>query len=193
MSKKNGLKKLNKINLCDSIKAILNIKKIFSYLSNAKKLKLIIYSRKYQNKLRLDIENYKLESWKYKIGKKDELGKEFKLNTEILLYEGRYKNGKRNGKGKEYNDKGNLIFKGIFIDGKKLNGYLKEYYDNGNIKYKGEIIKGIKNGKGKEYFDNNKVKDINDINNYIFNYEYNKLTNFNSKISSLRNKNRLNI
>ena len=145
------------------MRAILNIKNILSYLTIIKKLKLIIYNKQLQNKLGMDIELYKKTSGRYKIGGKDGLGKEYILNTEILLYEGRYKNGIKNGFGKEYNNKGNLIFKGIFLDGKKWNGYLKEYYDNGDIKYEGEIIEGIKNGKGKKYLKNNKI--IND-NNY---------------------------
>ena len=105
------------IKLYPSIKAILNIKNILSHLPIIKKLKLIIYNKQLQNKLGIDIDLYKKTSGRYKIGKKDGLGKEYILNTEILLYEGRYKNGIRNGYGKEYNNKGNLIFKGIFLDG----------------------------------------------------------------------------
>ena len=157
MAESNELKKLKEINLYQSIKSFFNIKKIFLCLSNIKKLQLIIYNKKYQDKLGIDIESYKKQSGRYKIGNKNGLGKEFKLNTDILLYEGRYENGKRNGKGKEYNEKGNLIFKGIFLEGKKWNGYLKEYYDSGDIKYEGEILEGIKNGKGKEYFDNTTI------------------------------------
>ena len=145
------------ISLYPSIKSFLTIKKIFTYLSNVTKLKLVIYNKLLQSKLGIDIELYKKQSGKYIIDKKDGLGKEYILNTEILLYEGRYKNRKRNGYGKEYNNKGNLIFKGLFLDGKKRNGYLKEYYDNGNIKYKGDIMEGKKNGKGKEYFDERKL------------------------------------
>ena len=107
------------IKLYPSVKSILNIKNILSHLPLIKKLKLIIYNKQLKNKLGIDIDLYKKTSGRYKIGKKDGLGKEYILNTEILLYEGRYKNGKRNGYGKEYNDKGNLIFKGIFLNGKK--------------------------------------------------------------------------
>ncbi len=131
MAESNELKKLKEINLYQSIKSFFNIKKIFLCLSNIKKLQLIIYNKKYQDKLGIDIESYKKQSGRYKIGNKNGLGKEFKLYTDILLYEGRYKNGKRNGYGKEYNDNGDLIFKGIFLEGKEWNGYLKEYYDNG--------------------------------------------------------------
>ena len=91
---------------------------------------MIIYNKIFQNKLGINIENYKKQSGKYKIGKKDGLGKAYILNTEILLYEGRYKNKIKNRYGKEYNNKGNLIFKGLFLDGKKLNGFLREYYKN---------------------------------------------------------------
>ena len=97
--------KSQQIYLCKSIKSFLNVKNIFSHLTALKKLKLLIYNRYIQNRLGIDIELYKLYSGKYKIGKKDGLGKEFKLYTDILLYEGRYKNGKRNGKGKEYNER----------------------------------------------------------------------------------------
>ncbi len=106
-------------NLLQSVRAIFNIKIILSHLTIIKKLKMIYYNKQLQNKLGIDIDLYKKTSGRYKIGKKDGLGKEYILNTEILLYEGRYKNGKRNGYGKEYNNKGNLIFNGIFLDGKK--------------------------------------------------------------------------
>ena len=158
MAETNTLKSLkenisHQTNLDKSVKSIYIITNILSHLTIIKKLKLIIYNKQLQEKLRIDIELYKTKSGIYKIGKKNGLGKEFILNTEILLYEGRYRDGKRNGFGKEYNDKNSLIFKGIFLNGKKWNGYLREYYDNGDIKYVGEIVEGIKNGKGKEYFD----------------------------------------
>ena len=158
----------HQITLNNSVKSIYKIKNILSHLTLIKKLKLIIYNKQLQDKLGIDIELYKKTSGKYKIGEKNGLGKEYILNTEILLYEGRYKDGKRNGFGKEYNDKGSLIFKGLFLNGKKWNGYLKEYYDNGDIKYEGEIVEGIKNGKGKKYFDECLMLEI----------EYNRLKNY---------------
>ena len=96
-------------NLDKSVKSIYIIKNILSHLTIIKKLKLVIYNKQLQEKLGIDIEFYKTKSGKYKIGKKNGLGKEFILNTEILLYEGRYRDGKRNGFGKEYNDKNSLI------------------------------------------------------------------------------------
>ena len=145
-----------KKNLCEAVKSLYNIQKILSHLTINKKLDLIIYNKQFQNKIGINIEHYK-KSGRYRIGKKDELGKEYLINKEILIYEGRLKNGIRNAFGKEYNDKGNLIFKGIFLKGKKWNGYLKEYYKNGYLKFEGEIITGIKNGKAKLYFNSDDI------------------------------------
>ena len=86
------------------IKSFYILKEIFSFLNIKRKLDIIIYNKNLQNKLGIDIEDYKNISGIYKIGEKNGKGSEYMLNTNILIYEGEYINGKRNGKGKEYND-----------------------------------------------------------------------------------------
>ena len=72
-----------RINICNSVKSIYIVKNILSHLTIIKELKLIIYNKLIQEKLEINIAYYKLKSGRYKIGKKNGLGKEFKLNTEI--------------------------------------------------------------------------------------------------------------
>ena len=85
-----------------SIKAILNLKQLFSFLDTKKKLYMIINSKYYKKTLGIDLEAYKKQSGKYKIGSRNGFGKEFSLETNKLIFEGEYINNKRNGKGKEY-------------------------------------------------------------------------------------------
>jgi len=160
------------INLKD-IKSLYNIKRIFSFLYEKQKLKIILHNKELQKICSIGIENYKKISGKYKIGERNGYGKEYIAN--ILIFEGEYKNGIRNGKGKEYDNNGkyyyngNLIFEGEYSNGKRWNGngyningnkefeikhgegYIKEYYKNGKLKYEGEYKNGEINGKGKEY------------------------------------------
>ena len=107
------------IKIIEDIKSSYIIKEVFSFLSKKQKLNMIIYNKRLQNILGVDIEDYKKISGKYKIGEKNGIGKEYILNTNILIFEGEYLNGKRNGKGKEYNNNGDLIFKGNYINGKR--------------------------------------------------------------------------
>ena len=86
---------------------------------------MIIYNKQLQNIVGVIIEDYKKISGKYKIIEKNGSGKEYKLDTNRLIFEGKYLNGKKNGKG-------------------------KEYYD-GKLKFEGEYLNGERNGKGKEY------------------------------------------
>ena len=156
------------------------IKEIFSYLNEKHALNLIIYNTKLQNIVGFDIKNYKKISGKFKIGGKNGEGREYILNTNILIFEGEYLNRKRNGIGKEYNYDGKLAFKGEYLNGKrngkgkeynslcklkfegeylngKRNGKGKEYSLYGKLKYEGEYLNGEKNGKGKEYYYNGKL------------------------------------
>ena len=123
----------SQISLIKSIKSLFIIKKLFSHLTEIKKLELLIYNKHFQNKLGIDLEYYKKISGRYKKGGKNGFGKEYKLleDISILIYKGEYKNGKRNGKGKEY-DNGRLMYEGEFSEGKKI-GKGKEYYDNRKI------------------------------------------------------------
>ena len=123
----------SQISSIKSIKSLFIIKKLFSHLTEIKKLELLIYNKHFQNKLGIDLEYYKKISGRYKTGGKNGFGKEYKLleDISILFYKGEYKYGKRNGKGKEY-DNGSLMYEGEFSEGKKI-GKGKEYYDNRKI------------------------------------------------------------
>ena len=126
----------SKLELERIIKSEKNLKEIFSFLGRKKLFNLlfnlIIYNKHLQNIFKINIEEYKSLSGKYKIGNKDGIGKVYKLNTNILRFEGVYLNGKKNGKGKEYNNNGDLLFKGEYFYGER-NGKGKEYYYNGEL------------------------------------------------------------
>ena len=70
-------------------------KEIFSFLDKKTLFNIINYNKKWQNVLKINIEDYKKISGKFKIGKKDGRGKVYKLNTTILLFEGEYLDGKK--------------------------------------------------------------------------------------------------
>ena len=88
------------MNLFSKVKSryILNI--IFSLISQAKKLKIAIDNKSLQERLRIDSDNYKNASGKYKEILPNGLVRIFKSDTRKLIYEGEYSNGKKNGKGK---------------------------------------------------------------------------------------------
>ena len=135
------------VNIQKSVKSIYIIKYVFSLLDENKKLNLIIYNKRIQNQLGINLEKYKLRSSRIFHGNKNEIGKEFKLGTNILLFEGNYLNGKKNGNGKEYYENGKLKFEGEYLNGKKIQG--KGYNEQGDL-----ILKLYKNGKGEEFYDN---------------------------------------
>ena len=89
-------------------------------------MNLILYNKELQKKIGVDIEDYKKASGRYKIVEKNGKGREYKLNTNKLIFEGEYLNWKRNGKGKEYDFDGKLRFEGEYLNGKR-NGKGKEY------------------------------------------------------------------
>ena len=140
-----------------SIKSVYIFKEIFSFLDKKTLFNIINYNKQWQNALKINIENYKKLSGKYKIGKKYGRGKVYKLNTNILLFEGEYLNGKKNGNGKEYYYKSKLIFDWEYLNGEKT-GKGKEYSYNGKLEYEGEYLNGERNEIGKEYYYNNKLK-----------------------------------
>jgi len=166
-----------KQNYLDSIKSTFILKELFSFLNEKIKLEMIIYNKDLQKKLEVDINNYKKISGKYKVGKKNGKGCEYKLNTEILIFEGEYRNGKRNGKGREYHSNGKIKFEGEYLNGRKWNG--KIYRDNGLKDF--EIKKGVEksNDRSKfvgEYFDgerwNGKVYEYDCNGKLIFESQY---------------------
>ena len=86
----------------EKIRSSIILKRIFSLLWKNKKLDLIIYNKKLQGKFGLNIDDYKKASKKYKKIEINGKGKEYLLDTNIVIFEGEYLNGKKNGKGKEY-------------------------------------------------------------------------------------------
>ena len=79
---------------------------------------MVIYNKKLQKELKIDLDYYKEISGKYKISEKNGKGKEYNIKGK-LIFEGEYLNGKINGKGKEYNIKGKLIFEGEYLNEKR--------------------------------------------------------------------------
>ena len=77
-------------------------KRIFSFLYEKQKLKIIVYSKELQKICSINIDYYKKITGKYKIGGNNGKWKEYIINTNIMIFEGEYLNGERNGKGKEY-------------------------------------------------------------------------------------------
>ena len=167
-----------------NIKSYFISNKIFEYLDEGEKLKIIKYNKTLQKNLDITINNYKHFKGKYIIYESKGFGKEYNVSDEKLIFEGEIKHGQRNGKGKEYNYDGKLIFEGEYLNGKR-NGKGKEHYHyekkildiidiiifegeylnnkvlngtkfdkNGDILYKFNNI----NGQGKEYFDDGKLK-----------------------------------
>ena len=153
----------------NSFKSLYIVKRVFSLLYETKKLSLIIYNKSLQKKFGIDINYYKKVSGKYLILEKNGNGKEYKLNTNILIFEGQYQNGKKSGFGNEYYDNGKIKFEGKYLNGNKIkgigfnrkgkihfilndNGKGKEIYNNKNIQFKGEYLNGKRwNGKGYDY------------------------------------------
>ena len=122
---------------------------IFSFINKNKKLKLLFHNKKIQKIFDLTLDDYKKECRIYRIINDDGKGKEFLINSDILLFEGDYKNGKKNGIGIEYSFTGKIIFEGEYENGIKKNG---KGYD-----CKGNIILTIENGNIKEFFDNGQL------------------------------------
>ena len=144
-----------------------------SNISESNLLNLIRYNKALQNKLDINILNYRILSGRYFIGDKNGKGKEYFCTAtrwgshgyyDYLMFEGEYKNGKRNGKGKEYSQYGDIIFEGEYLNGKR-NGKGRESDKTAKYQYYvGEYLNGkywngelngykIKNGNGfvKEY------------------------------------------
>ena len=95
------------------------LKRIFDLLTNKKFLYLIRYNKVMQEKTEINIENYKKEGNRIKIGGTNGYGKEYRLNTNIILFEGEYFNKEKNGRGREYYENGLIKFDGVYFKGKK--------------------------------------------------------------------------
>ena len=69
----------------DNIKSLNILKSIFYYLKRSAFLEIICYNKAIQNKLGINIEDYQTSTNRIKIGGINRLGKEYKLNTDILI------------------------------------------------------------------------------------------------------------
>ena len=121
-------------------------------------MELVQFNKGLQNKLIINLDDYKNISNRYKIGEKNGIVKEYLKDTNLVIFEGEYKNGKRNGKGKEFYENQQIKFEGEYINGKKNYGFLyddkgntlflleynkgKEYYYNAQLMFKGEYYNG---------------------------------------------------
>ena len=90
-----------KINIGD-IKSSYIRNEVFSFLPEKQKLNMIIYNKKLQKKIHVDLEFYKKISKKYKIEGITGKGKEYDIDTNRLLFEGEYLDGKKMEKEKNF-------------------------------------------------------------------------------------------
>ena len=137
--------------MLETIKSSFFIKIIFSHIIEVNKLKIAKYNKVLQDRININLINYKLFSERYIIVDTNGKVKEYNSINKELVFEGEYLNGKKNGKGKEYYFGGNLKFEGKFLNGSR-NGIGKEYDEIFNYMiYEGGYLNGQRNGKGKEY------------------------------------------
>ena len=78
-----------------TIKSQYILLKVLSFLEEKPKLNMIIYNKKLQKKININIEYYKKISKKYKIEGITGKGKEYDIDTNRLLFEGEYLDGKK--------------------------------------------------------------------------------------------------
>ena len=108
MGASNGIPKRS-VNLKKSIKSFYITKDIFSFLSEKKKLDMIRYNKRFQNKFGIDLEYFKKISGKYITWGTHV----YTLDNNIKIFEGQYYKGKKTGLGKEYYLNGKLKFEGV--------------------------------------------------------------------------------
>ena len=131
------------------IRSSVILQKVFKYIDNIMKLKIVLYNKSIQRKLNLDLIDFKRYSGKYR-KKNGEIIYDYNSSNDILIFRGNYLNGKRNGYGKEYNEEGKLIFQGEYLDGNKWKGIKKVYsQDTGELIYEYEYSNGNINGNVK--------------------------------------------
>ena len=135
-------------------KGILQI--IFSYIHDKTKLYVINYNKSLHQKLEIDLEFVKKISGKYRKGrlKGKDIGKEYSLEEDILIFEGEYLNGKKNGHGKEFYLNGDIKFEGEYLNGRR-NGQGKEYDYENKLKFEGNYSHGLRHGLGRVYDEKN--------------------------------------
>jgi len=79
------------------IKSPFIFKIILNYINEKKKLEIIKYNKSFQNKMNINLINYKFLSGKYIIYESKDKVKEYNGFDDSLIFEGEYLNGKRNG------------------------------------------------------------------------------------------------
>ena len=135
--------------MIENIKSLYYIRNLFDCISERKKLEIAKYNKSLQNKIKINILNYKVFSGRYIIYEENGKGKEYNAYTDELIYEGVYFHGKRN---ENYFDEELSVIKEM-QNGKE---YIKEYNKYHKLIFEGEYSNGEKNGKGKEYKRDNK-------------------------------------
>ena len=126
-----------------------NLESIFSFIEFKKRLEIIIYNKKLQEKLNININYYKGISQKILKIDKNGIGTIYNLTDNKKCFEGEFSNKKKNGKGIEYG-MDHKIYEGEYKNGKR-NGYGKKYNYSGSLSFEGEYKNGKRNGYGKEY------------------------------------------
>jgi len=91
--------------MLEHIKSKYILQIIFSSITDERKLHLVKSNKKLNERLNIDLIDYKNLMGKYFIGQKNGKGKEYNIFNDKLIFEGDYVNGKRNGYGKEYYEK----------------------------------------------------------------------------------------
>ena len=105
--------------MLENIKSSHIFQKVFTYINEKMKLKLVKYNKRISNKLYIGLINYQTFQSKYIVYEENEKGKEYNIFTNELIFEGNYKNKIKNGHGKEYYYD-ELIFEGEFLNEKKM-------------------------------------------------------------------------
>ena len=157
--------------MLNNIKSNFIVKMIFIHLYDRIRLKLIKYNKILQNKVNINLYNYKIFSGRYIEYEKDGNSKEYNYRGE-LEYEGEYLNGERNGKGKEYHDD-TIIFEGEYLNGER-NGKGKEYDYNSkkfiDVEYlNGQNLNEKHEGDGEDNEDEEDSEDDSEKNLFYLN------------------------
>ena len=76
--------------MISNIKSIFITRKVFSFLNEVIKLKLIRYNKNMQSKMNINLINYKTLSGRYIIFETKQKGKEYDSHNDKLIYEGEY-------------------------------------------------------------------------------------------------------
>ena len=81
------------------IKSFVILKLIFSHNDSSRKIKLVLYNKKFRNKLNINLIDIRRASGKYRVINETGNIQEFSSYNDQLIYEGEYSKGEKNGKG----------------------------------------------------------------------------------------------